>query len=327
MLYSKHQLQNLSEDEGIIAIKRYLTKMNSNETRKLLPHECDYINLRLRSIYKYDENHHPIEEWAFDPYEYEFLSEALFKFLILVYFHNLDFLKPVFNGPRELSSEEIARDKLKFDDLLERWRSRLSEKKSDPLLHEVKIEHDRKLKIINQLRKNGAFGWNIYQRKCLGQELMAFYTYFTVKAFFKNLKTNFVEITFDEQKFIINQYSYVHIISRHYIPHFNGIDPEKSFNETLPFIDPFNLPSSLAEVILTYFSFAPEIYSLNSEHMIFKYKESHYIIWWKYKPIDEIEKQLAYEIRTLYKMQSATDMALLPNKLVVQVNAVLNFYY
>jgi hypothetical protein len=327
MLYSRAQLLNLSDTEAGIAIQRYLNKIFQKETRKLLPHECDYLGIRLRSIFKFDENGQRLHERAFEPYTLPFLSEVVFKYLIYVYFQNLDFLEPVYNGLKYLTKEEIAIDKKKFQESLTEWRIQLAEKKCDQYLHEVKIEYHRKLEILNRLKAQGAFGYFSYLRKCMEQELLAFYVYVTVKMFFKDLKSSHVEFAYENHRFVINTYTYVHILSRHYMPMFNGIDTERSFNDALPFIEPFILPTSLAELLAAYFGHAPAEYILNEEYLMFDYRGDHYIIWWKYKKVVEIGGHVAFELRTLYKIHSLTDLSLRTGKVIIKIDDALNFYY
>jgi len=325
MLYTREALYNHTPQEGIIAIQRYFHKIYSKETDKLCPHECDYLAIRLRSIYK--EKQGGGEERVLEPYDLPFLSEAILKYLFLLYFKNLDFLQPVFAGRIELSKEEIYSDKQKFDELLPQWREKLHAKKTDRLIHEVKLEYLRKLAILKKQYAIGAYGWFLFRRKCMEQELNAFYIYFTVKAFFKNIKREYIDFWIGDKRFVADYYTYVHIISRHYIALFNGIDTEKTFNDSLPFIDPFNLPSSLVKVISDYFEIAPVVYTFNPEYMIFSYKGEHYIIWWKEKCIENSSNAVGYEIRTLYTIQSFNDRQRINNESTANYSDDLIFFY
>ena len=100
MLYTKQQLEAIKgRDEDMIATNRYLHKVGRGEYKKLLPHELDFITLRLPSIFKEEECKNP----AFNIYEIEHCTEPLFRTLMLTYFENLDFLKPVSIGYRNLN--------------------------------------------------------------------------------------------------------------------------------------------------------------------------------------------------------------------------------
>jgi hypothetical protein len=326
MLYHSNVLRNLSGEDDVTAIKRYFHKINKGETGKLCPHECEFIALRFRHIYKDDDNtDNPV--LAIDPYDQHFLSEAVFKYLVLIYFENLDFLRPVLGATREMSYEEILRDKKKFYELLQHWQIRLRSNKNDRFLHEVKLEYLRKLAIIKRQKLNGLLGYHMYLRKCLEQELLAFYIYFTVKSYFKNLQTTYIQTQAYGQRFVVNIYSYVHILSRHYIPKFNGIDTEKTFNNSLSFIDPFNLPSSLIQIVDDYFQHVPQNFILNQEYMLFAYQRQRYIIWWKLKTIQEINNEISYEIRTLYRVHRLNDLAKFNNTTLFERVDGVQFHY
>lgn len=322
MLYTKEALRNQSQEESITAIQRYFHKIHKGETSKLLPHECEYLSIRLRSIFQIGGN-----ERVLEPYQQTFLWEAVFKHLILVYLDNLDFLLPAFDGVKYLTAEEVVVDKAKFYELKNKWLNRLQNEKGDRILHEVKLEYHRKLKLVEQRYKNGEYGWFRFKRKCLEQELNSFYIYFAVKTYFRNLKADYIEFAGFGERFVVGVFSYIHILSRHYIPKLNGVDSEKSFNDELPFIAPFDLPKSIAQLIDAYFQNAPAAYNLNPEFMIFAYKGSHYIIWWKHKLIEEIGKQYGFEIRTLYKIERPVDLSKITHDKNLDMGNSLIFQY
>jgi hypothetical protein len=324
LLYTREALGAHSQEKSITALQRYFHKIHKGEGHRLAPHECEYLALRLKSIFRNQE----ATERVMEPFDQPFLWEAVFKHLLLIYFENLDFLRPVFDGIRELSAEEIERDKLKFEALLEQWRRLFHAPKIDLLLHEVKVEYLRKLAILKRQYEARLFGWFSYRRKCLEQELMAFYIYVTVKTYFKNEKADHIAFLGGGKRFVINRYSYVHIVSRHYIARFNGMDTERSFNSSLPFIDPFSLPSSLVPLIVDYFRLAPAGHAVATEYMIFSFNGEHYLIWWKEKKIAEIGNETGWEIRTLYRIESVRDQEKLAAATVcLERGDGLSFFY
>jgi len=324
MLYSKQQLETLTQEENIVASKRYLDKVKRNDVKKLLPHECEFVSSMLPFVYADQALTVP----AFDIYELNFCMDPLFKRLILSYLYNLDFLKPVSIGSRNLEDSEIARDRAKFEELITAWELKLHSSKSDAFLHEVKIEYNRKIKILEDQFQNGLFGGRrLYEREILKQRLAAFYIYYVTKSFFRSHKSNFVIFQVSSFTFSINIYSYVHIASRHYIPHLNGIDSERSFNGEIICIDPFNLPYTLRALIIDYFHKAPSNYVLNHEYMIFSQDADFYIIWWKHKKLSELNYQMGYEIRTLYKIEADRDYQKINHKNIVRVNDRICYYY
>lgn len=323
MLYSKTDFQNFDNNAHSIAVSRYLTKILSGETKKLFPHECEFICSFLPHIYL-DKD---ITKSAHDVYQLDFLAESLFKRLVLIYLDNLDFLKPVSIGHRDLTDDEIQRDRQKFNELLANWDIKLHEVSGDVYLHEVRIEYHRKLKILDEQFRQLYFGRRIYERRILEQKVAAFYKYFITKAFFRNNKQNWVQIDAMGESFVINPYSYVHIISRHYMPKFNGMELGKSFNNELNCIDPFNLPNTLRDLIVDYFNHALANYVLDKEYMIFSQDAEFYIVWWKRKTLNELKKQIGYEIRTLYKIEDQRDKAKINHNTFYEVNERIKYFY
>ncbi|CAH0288673.1 hypothetical protein SRABI27_04000 [Pedobacter sp. Bi27] len=323
MIYSKNDFQNLDDNAHSIAVSRYLTKILRGETKKLLPHECEFICSFLNHLYLDKDVTKP----AHDVYQFDFLGEALFKRLVLVYLDNLDFLKPVSIGHRDLTVEEILRDRLKFNELLANWDIKLRTVSSNIYLHEVRIEYHRKLKILSDQFKQLYFGRRLYERRILEQKVAAFYKYFITKSFFKNNKQNWVQVDEMGKSFVINPYSYVHIISRHYMPKFNSMELGKSFNNELSCIDPFNLPNTLRDLIVDYFNHAPAKFVLDKEYMIFSQDADYYMVWWKQKQLNELNQQIGYEIRTLYKIDQQRDHTKINHSLFYEANNRIKYFY
>lgn len=323
MLYLKEQLEALNQQDEITAISRYLHKIHKKETRKLKPHECEFICSKLPYIIQDQNSLTP----AYNIYELDFCEEYLFKRLILFYYDHLDFVKPILIGSKYLNDQEIAIDKLKFYELLQKWSEKLISDNGDTFLHEVKVVYINKITIIERLFKNGLFGRNLYERKIVEQKIACFYMYYITKLFFKNIGKNYVSFKAFNETFSINIYSYIHIISRHYIPKMNGIDIEKSFNEDLLCIDPFNLPYSIRNLLLDYFERSPLNYLLKAEYMIFSEYNSFYIIWWKRKSMKELTSKIGYEIRTMYRIKQERDRSKINHLNFHQVNDRLRYYY
>ena len=325
MIYSKQELEQISLEDQPIAVSRYLNKLLKNEIKKLLPHEVEFITSVLPHVYSNSDR----TVLKYDIYELDFCNESLFKKLILRYLLNLDFLSPVYNGYKNLSKEEILRDKIKFDYLLSIWEDRLHSKGSnDIFLHEIKIEYNRKNKHLKLLRNNNQFvgGRFFYERKSLNEKLVAFYIYYTVKLFFKSHRSNSVIFEKNGFRFSINVYSYIHIISRHYMQSVNIVDLDKSFNNELSIIDVFNLPYSIRDLICEYIRYAPDNYQLK-EFIIFKYNNDYYIIWLKLKKMIEFNNDFAYEVRTMYKIFKEVDLEKVNNDTFYKVDENISYFY
>lgn len=230
-------------------------------------------------------------------------------------------------GHRNLTDDEIERDKKKFAEFLEKWDEKLEGSFNDVYLHEVKLEFHRKLKILDLQFREGYFGRRLYERNILEQKVAAFYKYFITKSFFRNNNRNWVAIEMLGETISINLYSYVHIISRHYMPKFNGIDPEKSFNSELRCVNPFDLPNSLGILISDYLRYVPEGYTLDTEYMIFSQDRDFYIVWWKWKQLCELNFRIGYEVRTLYRIEAERDKKKINLNNFHLVNDRIKYFY
>jgi hypothetical protein len=323
MLYSKKELENFTEEDEQIAIFRYINKIKKDETKRLLPHECEFLCRHL----PYYTTERTLEKPIVNIYNLNFLNEALFKRLILLYLDNLDFIKPVEIGTRSLTDEEIKRDKQKFEHLINYWNQELTTGKKDPYLHEVRIEYNRKMKLLAKFYKRGAFGKHLYERRITEQTTASFYVYFLVKSFFRNQSKNYLDFQVSDKNFSINIYSYVHILSRHYMPKFNSIDVDRSFNSILKNVDVFNVPTSLRLLIEDYLCNAPQDYEFNEEYMIFREASEFYIIWWKQSKLPELNHLIGYEIRTLYKIQAERDKLKINKDRFFYKTEDLTYYY
>jgi len=327
MLYTKQELEQIVKDgndqQKVTAQTRYLFKVNQGETKKLLPHEREFIASFLPRVYHDRDLNTP----AYNVYELDYCGEPLLKQLMLTYLDNLDFLMPAWNGIKYLQPDELAIDKAHFYVLFNLWQNKLNSDYSDAYLHEVKLEYHRKLEILEHHRAERYYGKFLFERKVLEQQLNAFYLYYVTKSFFRSNKADFIFFNSSGQLFSINVYGYVHIVSRHYIPKLNGIDPERSFNNSLPNIDPFNLPFSIRDLVIDFLAKSPAGYTFNPEWLIFSDRNDFYILWWKHKRLKEQHQQFGYEIRSLYKIEAERDWQKVNFNTGLAVNNRIKYYY
>jgi hypothetical protein len=61
--------------------------------------------------------------------------------------------------------------------------------------------------------------------------------------------------------------------------------------------------------------------------MIFKESNEYYIIWLKKRKLTELNLQLGYEVRTLYKIQAERDFKKINEDLSFKKNSELTYYY
>lgn len=100
-------------------------------------------------------------------------------------------------------------------------------------------------------------------------------------------------------------YTYSHVLSRHYVPLMN-----KGFggtlNEPIPYVDVFELPKSLLELINDYANHG--IITKSTEYLLFEMDGMKYILWIKYGVIPNLKDKMGFEIRSFYRCSEQRDI-------------------
>ena len=112
--------------------------------------------------------------------------------------------------------------------------------------------------------------------------------------------------TYEGYTFVANIYTYCHIFSRHYVPSLNvGLDC--TMNSDIPCIDINNFLESIKDLVLSYFNQDPRIDG-GKENLLYKINGEMYIIWIKYKRLNELSHQKGFEVRSFYKCEKKEDL-------------------
>ncbi|QEK50932.1 hypothetical protein FYC62_04030 [Pedobacter aquae] len=308
------------EDVNSADILRYfIQKISKNELKKLKIFEKEYLIILMKNIVK-DEIQNELNPpdyilankfkyLAFNPYDYKELDEATFNHLVLFYYDNLDFLMPIsftYNGiTRQYTREEIDLDRNKFNQLLFWWKEQLSVgNKSSPLLKEIKDEYHKKVEILKEYFNQRSFGYNLFKRNVLKWECLMFYIYFIIKKYLQSRDVKeLCEVV--NNKYIITNYSFVHILSRHYFADFNTIYFNKTVIRDETLFDPWNLPQGVKIIIELFEEHRPN-WDTEKDHLFFRYNLTTYILYFKEKFVDKLGHKLK-EIRTLYPVSTESD--------------------
>ena len=232
-LYSIEELK--TNHEADIKMQRYLHKYNNDKKnfKKLKPHEKHYVFSWMPNIR--DDNNVPIE----DIYNLEIAEEYLFNKLILQYSDCLDFKSPIMGPYGYLTEDQIQKDKTKFEELYNKWIAVLSNPKGAylPL-------------IIYEINKKGKSIIGEIQRKRLN--LKYFFIYYKAKYFLDSKKDKCCMTEINGHKLVANAYSYIHILSRHYVPDLDDVSSMGTLNADIKCIDIERLPPSILELIKKY---------------------------------------------------------------------------
>lgn len=321
MLYPAEELQNLQFHELNLPLSRYLFKFYNkrNEIRKLKAHEKDFLFRNMYILRKEDGIR------AYNLYEIEEASNFIFNKLILIYNENLNFEAPIIGPFGELTTDEITRDKEFIDQHYQLWINELSSRKGIyfSLLFD---ETNKKMKFLDKSLVQGEITTEQHALKKKYLFLLMYFIYYKVKYFFDEKVSNSIIFNINGFLFVINIYTYIHVLSRHYIPSINFIDITKSINDELPIINTEKLPISLKDIISQYYD-NKGIPTEDDEYLIFTYNRTPYIIWIKYKSINELNHQRGFEVRTFYRCEEERDLIKMEPLSEYRIDDRLSYYF
>lgn len=323
MIYTYSQLQNLSFEASITPMNRYMHRFlnHRREIKNLKAHEKDFL-FQYMSILR-DDN----DERVFDLESIDEASEYLFYKLILIYSENLDFNKPTLNSSNQIiSANEMKKDKAIFDKLYIDWVEQIKKRKGK-YLNIIETELNRRIKQLDSLKVEGKINDTNYDYHRKYLFTMSYYIYYRVKLFFDGQKEKFILLNILGEDIIINIYSFVHILFRHYIPSMDIGQIDRSINDPLPFLDLINLPISIRELLIEYFNLDKSPLIPSREYFLFSFNDDRYIIWLKYSKLEELNNNYGYEFRTLYKCKEERDFDKFEGLAEYKLNADLSFFY
>lgn len=262
-----------------------------------------------------------LSERKFNLYDIDEAHDYLFYRLILTYFDNLNFQETAKSAFGKISKRQISVDKKFMDKARKDWLKLLSTR-SGPYLQHIFDEYNRKKKLLETLLNTDQINGIELKFRMHQLDLISFHLYYFVRLWFGGKPTAYHEFVICGLRFVFDPYSYIHIMSRHYMESINDFDIEKSFNEELIFIDIRDLPISF-ERIIRHYSFYKTIY-LTDEYLIIESKGNPYIIWFKYRSFHGLGYVM--HVRTFYKIKEARDFEKMKNLKKIRNDDHLFFY-
>lgn len=258
-----YSIEDLNKRENhLVALSRYLHKFNNHrkEVKKLKLHEKHFMFSNMQALISTKDGLAPTSDKTFKNeyelwkylesnglatkpyslYEIEEAKDYLFYIQILTYGQNLNFLSPIYGAYGLLSKEDIEKDKVFFEKKILEWESLLFSNKGSYVPY-ILVEYNRKKSIIEEQRRKYIIGHFKFEHKIKELLIVSFYIFYRIKHFFENQKEFYYVFKIQNLKFVFNIYSYVHILSRHYMPSVNEFDLQKSFNDDIPFFDIYNI--------------------------------------------------------------------------------------
>ncbi len=323
MLYEYGQLQNLNFEDTQVPLERYLYKYlnQRKEIKRLKTHEKDFL-FKNMYILRNEKN-----EKCFDLSKIDEASEYYFNKLIFIYSDNLNFDKPTKNPFGVIiDAETMTKNKTWFESYYDEWKKQLETKKVK-YLNIVSTELNKRLKELELSYNEGKISETEYNNHIKYLYTIAFYIYYKVKLFFDGRTDKFIQLDVSGGSIVVNIFSFVHILFRHYIPSLDIGIPDRSINDPIPFLDIENLPLSIKDLLVRYFDCNKSPLVGSQEYLLFSFKGEKHIIWLKYRELEEINNTLGFEFRTLYRCKEQRDLDKFNGLTEHKVDADLSFFF
>lgn len=297
MLYTGAELRHTDFDHKR-AMTRYLHKYlnQKKEFHCLKTHEKDYVFGWMQVTYNEDGT------TAFNLYEEKEAKEYIFFNIILTYGEDVDkFEGPIYGPSGELSKEQITKDSIFFYEYIEIWKRQIAEHKG-PYLSIIAPMLRQKLKELLSICSSE----EEYTSREVYCYSVFFYIYYKAKLLFEDNRKKGLIFKIRGFDFVINIYTFCHIFTRHYVPSLNrGL--ANTMNSDIAYIDINKFAESLGTLIKLYFSKVTNL-DENTEFLLFRFTNEPYILWIKYKIIDELGKNKGFEVRSFYKCEQEIDI-------------------
>lgn len=325
MLYSVEELNNISPEVDLEEFQKVLSRYNykfenkRKEIKNLKEHEKYFFFFYISIFRNANDN-----TLAYNLYEIPEAKNFLFYRLILRYGFNLNFIPPVYDHLGELSIADISRDQTYFNAQYSEWIKELESKKGAYLSVLYNETYNKRRPIEIKMEQN-QISKEQYEGHLKHLNVIAFFIYYKVKKFFDGQKEKYIVFKIKNYFFSINIYTYIHVLFRHYIPSLD-FGEERSINNNIPIFDVENLPISLKKLITDYFSINTNLNN-NNEYLLFSYDQEKYIIWIKYKKMNELKGNEGIEVRTLYKCTEKRDLDKFEDLIQHKIDNNLSFFF
>lgn len=298
MLYTSEQIRSFDINQHRDAVERYLHKFSRpKEFCHLKLHEKDYL-FRWMKLRKDDS-----DNLFYNMYKMSEAAEFMFNEIILTYGEDVDSFSRAFYGPfGKLSAKQVRKDQRFFNEYLHLWKNQVQMCKG-PYLVVIKPLLRNKLKELKII----CMPEQEYRNREKYFYASFFWIYYRAKLYFEEKGQSFLLFKVQQYSFVANIYSFCHILSRHYIPSMN-VGLSTTINSDIPCIDINNFLESIKNMVLIYFEKDPYIDN-DKQYLLYKINGERYILWIKYKNLNELSHKKGFEIRSFYRCERIDDVS------------------
>lgn len=152
------------------------------------------------------------------------------------------------------------------------------------------------------------------------------YIYLLVKEFYQELEKENEIVEINGQNILIDSFSYVHTLFRHYAKKIKEHQNDKSYhlNEKIGFK---SVPNYLFDILIKFKSIVESV-NFNKKNVFFNYNNQYYAIW--FRPFKQSKKGnvvIEYlRMQTFYPIEDKTELENLKSKKAIIVNNELTFF-
>lgn len=234
-------------------------------------------------------------------------EDYLFEKVILIYASgndNIDFSKKTSDYDGIISKKRQVQYMAVYWKLLVKWRVRL-DKPNDLYTGIIAPMRNEKLKELKFLFDDKQITKPTFIKRCNYIDTTFYHIYYKVKYYFDEIKDRCEVKSIGGHDFYADVYTYSDVLSRLYVPLMNkGIGG--TLNEPIPYVNVFELPKSLLELIDDYASYG--VITESTEYLLFEMDSMKYILWIKYGVIPNLKDKMGFEIRSFYRCSEQGDI-------------------
>jgi hypothetical protein len=304
-MYSRKKLQSILAAPGLTdetqqVVQRLANSMYKGD--KLSLAEQDFLGIVFGSLV--DENGQ-----REDMHKYEGLKDDLFRHLYPRYVRNRDGLLDVSDAYGAVPPERRKKDAAFLESEYQSWRSIiLNENPGSATLQHLVNETKKHLADIDEFAKQARYGSRLKDATVKEIILHSKYLYYLVQEYYQELGAEEEMVTFTGGKIVVDSYSYVHTLFRHYSQHIKSYQLGKSYHFDTNF-DHIELPSHLIKVIESYFRNLPN--AILGDRIYFRVRGALYALWFRKltRSLKGGVKEEYFRLQTFYPVIDHKDLS------------------
>ena len=321
MHYTKNKLESFQElntfelkEEYNIIVENLVDKVINNKTISLA--EENFV-CGIMSIMR-DQDNNPL-----NIKNYTSCNNYYFRNKYLTYHNDLNGHYKIVDYDGEINIITKQQDVNYLNITFKNWLIFMKENKNnDNFIKYIYYENDFHLKALNKYCKKYNFGSNY--RKYLEKSitLHSKYIYLLVKEFFQELGSEEIIIEINEYHILINPFSYIHIMFRHFAGHIKEYQNKTyHFDEYIGFK---NIPNILLEILRLYQS-NPINSNFNGLSLYLRINKKPYSIYFR-KVYNSSINMNQYRLQTFFPIGDVKELQKLSNLQIVRINDNIEIY-